>query len=135
MSFNCFDFVGEYTPHVQSMLLVTDRDGLDVLLTKDNWLRCPVEFADAVAIEVESTGAIRDAGYEVDALFSAFLDDREDIDNCTHQDLTWEGKYYGFSINPFESMFTKTKRGAEPGLIEKYTEWAKLEKYTAEDHC
>lgn len=132
---NCLDLIGDISPHVQSMLLATDQVGLDILLTKDNWLRCPDDFFKAVDIEVETTMAIEDAGYGVEPVLSGYLDDREDIESCIHSDQLQQGLYYGFTIHPFETMFTKTKRGADPGLIAKYSQWAMWENYTAEEHC
>lgn len=135
MSFNCQNAQAEYEPHVQGMLLATDQDGLEILLTEDNWLRCPQDMWEAIIVEIEASGAILDAGYSLDALAAGFVEDRADIDRCTHADQTFAGGYHENSIHPLETMFLKTKRVTMPHLMQKYTDWASLDGYYAKEHC
>ncbi|KAI2466222.1 hypothetical protein F4781DRAFT_358423 [Annulohypoxylon bovei var. microspora] len=133
MTINC-----EPAPHVQSMIWATDDVGMKLLLyppanaskpdiygSADDAVAfggCYKEFHQAIHAEVGATGLMRNAGYKVSALMSAFQGDQY-FDECEkHQkDLLFDGKYFGTSLHPYETIFFKANRGIDPPTLDLLT--------------
>lgn len=67
MSYNCKAHL-QYPKHVQSMLLATDRMGMDILLEKSKMAKCAKDMDEAVEVEVTLSPTIVDYGYKVNLL-------------------------------------------------------------------
>lgn len=167
------------------MLWATDRVGLETLLYPSEELvenftdslpphdpnervpemwspginSCPHEYWKAVAVEVYSTPLIKAAGYEVDAMMSAYrgfgdaLARGEEVDLAVGsgeklrtgtgyesicketRDPLFEGDYWGTTIHPFDTVFAKTNRGANMETIERLTQWTAGRAYSSYDVC
>ena len=70
MSFNCRPRIRH--KHLQSMVMATDRIGMDVLLDKGPLGKCNMNWTEAVNSEAAITDAIFGAGYKVIQLFHYF---------------------------------------------------------------
>ncbi|KAI4197262.1 MAG: hypothetical protein LQ350_006035 [Teloschistes chrysophthalmus] len=109
MSFNCAPF----DRHVQSMILATDRVGLDILLDPESkaFATCPNGHKEAVDVEIGITTAIKKAGYKVDAMMQEFQAQDTFADTCTGEDRNYEGAYdngvknAGMSLHPFVNAY------------------------------
>ncbi|KAL9582984.1 MAG: hypothetical protein Q9212_002980, partial [Teloschistes hypoglaucus] len=127
MSFNCAPF----DRHVQSMILATDRVGLDILLDPASkaFATCPNGHKEAVEVEVGITTAIKKAGYKVDAMMQEFQAQDTFADTCTGEDRNYEGAYdngvknAGMSLHPYEMLFFKANRGISAKLVDHLTMW------------
>ncbi|KAI1077088.1 hypothetical protein F5B20DRAFT_281420 [Whalleya microplaca] len=126
------------SPHVQSMIWATDSVGMELLLyppteasQEDNYGTandtvafggCYEEFHQAIHAEVGATRAIQNAGYEVEAMMSAFQG-QEYFAECPQHpmDLLYEGQYFGTSIHPYETIFFKANRGIAPNTLDLLT--------------
>ena len=106
-----------YIPHVQSMMMVTDRIGLQIGVDS-NIFSGNTESRDST-IEQKELGysvEILRRKYNINAILSKFAD----LDYRIYQNHTlnarnnnfgdpwWEGAYFGQTIDPFEAMFIKT---------------------------
>ncbi|KAK6333977.1 hypothetical protein TWF696_002488 [Orbilia brochopaga] len=131
MSFNCRAPGG---PHVQSMIMATDRIGVQILL-RDVITHCFSGWDDAVTGEMNITQAIRKAGYSVTAFMTAFSSDKDYPDTCEHGDILWNDKYYETNIHPYEMMFQKANRDIYPKQLEMLTEWHDKMKYSSQKFC
>ncbi|KAI1505282.1 hypothetical protein F5X99DRAFT_368890 [Biscogniauxia marginata] len=124
--------------HVQSMIWATDDVGMDILLdppasasTPDAWGTvndtvafggCYTEFNKAIHAEIGATAAIRNAGYAISAMMSAFQG-MEYIEQCDKHpvDLLFNGNYFGTNIHPYETMFIKANRNIDPVTLDLLT--------------
>ncbi|KAF8854336.1 hypothetical protein BDZ45DRAFT_747595 [Acephala macrosclerotiorum] len=174
-------------PHIQSMFWALNRAGLETLLYPSEELlekfkaslppydpnqpvpemwspginSCPHEYWKAVAVEVYSTALVKAAGYEVDAMMSAYrgfgdaLARGEEVDLgggpvqmgtmrtgagyesiCKESlDPLLEKQYWGTTIHPFDTVFAKTNRGSNMGTIERLTQWTAGRQYSSYDVC
>lgn len=131
MSFNCRAPGG---PHVQSMIMATDRIGIKIL-TRDVINRCFQGWDDAVNGEMNITKAIRKEGYSVTAFMTAFSSDENYPDTCEHGDILWNDRYYETNIHPYEMMFQKANRDIYPKQLKMLTEWHDKAKYSSQPFC
>jgi hypothetical protein len=144
MTGNCWP-----TFHVQSMIWATDIIGLDLLLNPPagpsksgedqpaGINRCFAGWENAVAGEVEASGIITRAGYNIDVMMAAFhgYDYIEKCDPNKNGDVLWNNAYEGTNIHPYDTMFMKTNRNIDPAMVEKLTAWTDGSKYSSWDHC
>ncbi|KAI0388024.1 hypothetical protein F5Y04DRAFT_16328 [Hypomontagnella monticulosa] len=125
-------------PHIQSMIWATDSVGMELLLyppanssETDQYGTlhdsvalggCYNEFRQAIHAEIGATSVIRNAGYKVSAMMSAFQGDNY-FDECSKhpQDLLFHGNYFGTNLHPYETMFFKANRGIDPTTLELLT--------------
>ncbi|KAF3906015.1 hypothetical protein ABW21_db0205255 [Orbilia brochopaga] len=131
MSFNCRAPGG---PHVQSMIMATDRTGIQILL-RDVIHHCFRDWNDAVSGEMNITQAIRKEGYSVTAFMTAFASDEDYPDTCEHGDILWNDRYYETNIHPYEMMFQKANRDIYPQQLKMLTEWHDKMKYSSQKFC
>ncbi|KAL8283577.1 hypothetical protein RQP46_005680 [Phenoliferia psychrophenolica] len=123
------------------MIFATDQIGIKVLLDERNTYSlssCPNAYDDAVQVEIHATGHIRDAGYGVDVMMQEFQSSQDGSywDSCSHDDfVALEGTYFGGNVHPYETLFTKTKRGVSGELVGKLTEWTDKSGYSSFDYC
>lgn len=149
-------------PHIQSMIWATDRIGIETLLyptvAQMRRLRtslksmktdtpvpdmespginsCPSEYWKAVAVEVYASPLIKAAGYNIDAMMTAFHANPNYQDECADvQDVLYEDKYFGINIHPYDTIFAKANRGTNALTLQKYTDWMDESKYSSYDHC
>ncbi|KAI1379563.1 hypothetical protein F4677DRAFT_409685 [Hypoxylon crocopeplum] len=126
-------------PHVQSMIWATDDVGMELLLyppanaskpdiygtARDTvaFGGCYKEFHQAIHAEIGATGVIRNAGYKVSAMMSAFQGEQY-LDKCREhpKDLLFDGRYFGTNIHPYETIFFKANRGIDPVTLELLTQ-------------
>src|SRR4051812_19386310 len=119
-------------PHVQSMLFATDSVGMSILLDpalahsvrrKDNFggeddptglTICPDTFKKAIHAEVAMTDLIQSQGYDVDVLLTSFHSVNSSASYCDEMgrpdDVLYEGRYFGTSVHPYETVFLKANR-------------------------
>ncbi|KAK6355865.1 hypothetical protein TWF718_000244 [Orbilia javanica] len=128
MSFNCID-----PPHIQSMIFATDRIGLKLLLTEIS--TCFSKIQSAMEAETHSTGAVQAGGYNVTAFMTAFSSDKDYAHTCTHEDILYDGAYYGGTLHPYEGMFQKANRDLAPQQLEMLTKWHRQSGYSSWDAC
>ena len=114
--------------HVQSMIIATDSIGLDILLKGDTanqrefineWgfnqyslvgmSACAKNYADAVSAEVSLTNLILKANYSVEVLMTAATR-RGYYEDCENDSVLHVDKYFGTSLHPYETVFTKVSR-------------------------
>lgn len=130
-------------PHVQSMLWATDAVGMDILISPeyahavgfdDKWGQagdpvglsiCPASMPEAIHTEVAATSLITSQGYDVDVMMAAYGPASSPDEYCRNgqlEDVLYEGKYYGSSIHPYETVFIKANRNISPDLLSRMTE-------------
>ncbi|KAI1386704.1 uncharacterized protein F4822DRAFT_324685 [Hypoxylon trugodes] len=122
-------------PHVQSMIWATDNIGMEFLLyppsnsseldpygTANDTVAfggCYEEFHQAIHAEVGATSVIRNAGYQISAMMSAFQGEQY-LDKCDEhpKDLLYDGKYFGTNLHPYDTIFFKANRGIDPTTLD-----------------
>jgi hypothetical protein len=132
MTMNCR---GDLPRHVQSMILATDSLGLATLLTPDGIDNCPQDMNQAVYFETKLTSLIKANGYKVSVMMAMGNSYEGWVDDCAQGDVTVPGAYDGTNIHPYETMFVKTKRGADPKTLELLTKWHDGSNYSSYDYC
>lgn len=115
--------------------LATDQTGLSILTAERLWQKCAETEADYLDVAVDTSSAVIDAGYELDALYRGWLSDKRQIDTCVHPDPFVPGNYFDFLIHPFETMFVPTGPGSESLMREQYTKWAAKANYSSTEYC
>ncbi|KAI0007076.1 hypothetical protein F4779DRAFT_526671 [Xylariaceae sp. FL0662B] len=126
------------SPHVQSMIWATDSVGMELLLyppaeasqedaygTENDTVAfggCYEVFPQAIHAEIGATRAIRNAGYEVSAMMSAFQGE-EYFGECDQHpaDVLYNGQYFGTNVHPYETIFFKANRGVDPTTLDLLT--------------
>lgn len=147
--------------HLQSMILATDRIGLEILLFPSKSLTkkfrdaigdavylpvpkmahpginsCPVGYWDAVSMEVHSTGLLQTAGYQVDTMMMAYHKEKDYQQHCGGWgDVQGPHQYFGINLHPYDTMFTKTNRHLDELTIKLYTEWVDGAGYKSYESC
>ena len=121
--------------HVQSMILATDSIGLGTLLTPDGIDNCPQDMNQAVWFETRLTSLVKAKGYTVSVMMAMGNSYEGWVDACANGDVTVTGAYDGANIHPYETMFVKTKRGADPMTLELLTRWHDGSNYSSYDYC
>lgn len=125
-----------FSNHVQSMVLATDRIGLETLLKGDDDKNEPVDFShgfnwqslkglsfcatnkfSAIEVEVSLTNVIRKAGYKVAVLMTEASSSENYYEECPGGG--WEG------VHPYEIVFVKANFNykLDYPLIQRMTEW------------
>lgn len=132
MTMNCR---GDLPRHVQSMILATDSLGLATLLTPGGIDNCPQDMNQAVYFETKLTSLIKANGYTVSVMMAMGNSYEGWVDDCAQGDVTVAGAYDETNIHPYETMFVKTKRGADPKTLELLTRWHDGSNYSSYDFC
>ena len=132
MTMNCRS---DLPRHVQSMILATDSLGLATLLTPGGIDNCPQDMNQAVYSETRLTSLIKADGYKVSVMMAMGNSYEGWVDDCAQGDVTVPGAYGGTNIHPYETMFVKTKRGADPKMLELLTKWHNGSNYSSYDYC
>tara|TARA_B100001027_G_scaffold112127_1_gene77377 strand:+ start:92 stop:841 length:750 start_codon:yes stop_codon:yes gene_type:complete len=108
--------------HVQSMMFCTDKIGLEILKKNIFHLK-PLEYENIykknrknfiTQFEIGMSKHIIKNDFQIAALYSC------DIKKHKTGDVWYNNKYYGTTINPFETMFIKKNR-IDSKLIDYYT--------------
>ncbi|KAJ6262555.1 hypothetical protein Dda_3366 [Drechslerella dactyloides] len=135
MTANCKPWGRSIRPHLQSMILATDRTGISILLN-GVISQCFTKHEDAVQGEMNITTAITTAGYTVSAFMTAFSQDAGGyMHHCEHDDVLYEDHYYGMSLHPYETMFQKANRDINPLQLKLLTEWHDRSGYSSQPVC
>jgi len=101
------------TPHVQSMVMVADNIGLKLGLKATVFARRSNKDTIISVSEVGFSTAILKANFNIDCLAELLhgIDYRKKIvAPFEFDDVTYDNRYGGFSIHPFETIFSKTNR-------------------------
>ncbi|CAD0097090.1 unnamed protein product, partial [Aureobasidium mustum] len=128
MTYNCAHNDG-YPPHVQSMIMATDKLGMAAILPK---LKCFENMASAVNEgETQITRWIHEAGYGTYAMMSSFTayggveSDKVYLEHCTGSDVLYSGEHNGTSLHPYDTI----------KVIDQLTEYVDLSGYSSYDRC
>lgn len=120
-------------PHVQSMLLTTDRIGLQIGINQGIFQlgQTPLTKGEISANkEIQYSTEILNAGYNIGCLLRAYqgIDFRKS--SFHHQTICLFElfSYYGMAIHPYEVIFPKItgdahQSGHQQYMIDKYTSW------------
>ncbi|KAI2621240.1 hypothetical protein GGR54DRAFT_600647 [Hypoxylon sp. NC1633] len=132
MTANCFP-----RQHIQSMIWATDGVGMELLLyppanasqpdmygNENDTVAfggCYEEFHQAIHAEIGATSVVRDAGYKVSAMMSAFQE--QYFEQCEQHpiDMLLDKAYFGTNIHPYETIFFKANRGIDPITLDLLT--------------
>jgi len=124
-TFNCRDSLDQHKPHLQSMILATDRIGLRILLGN---FRCFERKIDAIAeAELTNYPSIVGAGFDVHVFMDQFQLDRTDVSHCDHG--------VPRKVHPFEVIFIKTSPTIVPEIVEEATAFVDASNYDSRTHC
>lgn len=140
MTLNC-----KPRPHVQSMILATDKIGMSMMLDPEKaraasvddefgkstdpvaFAGCYAGYKEAVHAEIGTTSVIQAAGYKVDVLMTAMHSEKTPEEFCRANpdagDLLFNGRYFGSNVHPYETVFIKANRDVDTKLLDKMTEW------------
>ena len=98
-------------PHVQSMLLVTDNIGFEIGMRAKVFAHRKDKWDIVMSSEVGFSRAILEAGFNIDCaaelLHGYDYRNKKDVPN-RFSNVCEVKKYGGFSIHPFETMFSQT---------------------------
>ncbi len=100
-------------PHVQSMLMVTDDIGLTCGLKAQVFARRLDKGAVINVSEVGFSSAVLSNGFNIDCAAELLHGHDFRLKQCIPlkwNDITFDGRYDGFSVHPFETIFSKTNR-------------------------
>ncbi len=104
-------------PHVQSMLMITDEVGLDTGMKARVFARRLDKLHIIRVSEAGFSTAVLAAGFNIDCLCQLLhgRDYRVHYSKRAHplglmDDVTFDHRYDGHSIHPFETIFSKTNR-------------------------
>lgn len=61
--------------------------------------------------------------------------DREHCADTGNADHAFEGRYFGFNLHPYETIFAKANRDLNPVMLGKLTEWHLGMNYSSYDYC
>ncbi|KAI1502293.1 hypothetical protein F5X99DRAFT_427427 [Biscogniauxia marginata] len=123
--------------HIQFKIWATDSVGMELLLypppiQKDTHSRivalggCYRNIQRANHAEVEATAIIKNAGYEVATLTSAFHKSKDHEKECISHpidDILGDKQYYGTNIHPYETIFIEANRDVDPATVKRLAEW------------
>jgi hypothetical protein len=117
------------TPHVQSMMLCTDRVGLDIIYPSIISANHDLTLLETVILkEIGASLAILKAGYNITCILKPYQVDYQVVTNChinayngAKGDPWWNHAYFGRSLTPFETIFFKTNRGVTEDVLEQAT--------------
>ncbi|KAF3765025.1 hypothetical protein M406DRAFT_356769 [Cryphonectria parasitica EP155] len=145
------------SPHVQSMLLATDRVGMKILLDPTyaysvpldtppwggaelpvGYSVCYSDYAQAVHAEIGMARLIRSQGFEVDVMLTSVhaYTPKEYCEVLGPQsDHLGAGNYFGSNVHPYELIFAKANRGIDDALLDHLTEWHYTMNDTSWDKC
>lgn len=143
--------------HVQSMLFATDDIGMSILLNPDlahsvkqtdHWgtpddpvglTICFDTLFKAVHSEIGITELIRSQGYEVDVMLTSFHAAKEPTTYCEENnnpdDVLYDGKYFGTTVHPYETVFMKANRGIGDTTLSVLTKWHLARSVSSWDTC
>jgi hypothetical protein len=150
--------------HVQSMVLATDRIGIEILLagnetdssseTDPRYMEyylgnpeslvglsgCPASKFHAVSAEISLTHLIRRRGYKVTVLMTSAISDAMPKTDSDNNGAHLEANSYNLaSVHPYEIVFIKARAGWENSmdnkLLNKITEWHDKLNYSSWQVC
>jgi hypothetical protein len=120
------------SPHVQSMVMATDRSGLEIGIKNRIFVQDEPQLTLLETIhqkEVRFSTVILNAGYNIGCMLRAYngVDFRKD--KRTTEGVFKSHEYYGMNVHPYEVIFPKisTKNlTVEENiyLVDHYTNWA-----------
>ena len=117
--------LGLIVSHIQSMSFGIDRVALNLLLKTSVFNPISIVKFDnnndkmkyVLTHEVEMTLQLKNAGYDIKPFQLSIFDDFH-----LTEDINYEEKYFGITLNPLEVMFIKTNR-IYNGYVKNYTDW------------
>lgn len=129
------------TPHVQSMVMCMDQRGLAVYREEEVFLSKDRYISKGQLIhkhEIRGSTALLKRGYNLDCLLTAFqgkdwrLPSQEFLPHKPiHNDLWGDRRYFGYNLNPYETVFFKTNRTYDRKftIMPLLTEWYENQEY------
>ncbi|KAK6541814.1 hypothetical protein TWF694_007595 [Orbilia ellipsospora] len=133
MTYNCKPRRQEVHPHIQSMILATDRTGISLLLPILS--ECFTSHMRAIYAEGNSTRAMWNAGFTATALMTSFSSKENYAHECNHTDVLGGGAYYGMAVHPYETIFMKANRNYGQRVLDRFTEWTDEAGYSSYEVC
>ncbi|EPS40676.1 hypothetical protein H072_5474 [Dactylellina haptotyla CBS 200.50] len=133
ITYNCKPARKEVHPHIQSMILATDSEGMRLLLPVLSG--CPTSHMKAIYAEGNSTRAIWGGGYTVTAFMTAFASKEDYVKVCQHGDVLGAHSYYGMAVHPYETIFAKANRHYGQRELDLYSDWADQAGYSSYEVC
>ena len=116
------------SPHIQSMILCTDRQGLDIIYPKVINEQRLDKIQTILQKEIITSKTLLDNGYNIACILSGYnydfrkLENRLINSNNGHNGDPWYNhSFFGNTIHPYESIFFKTNRGVNPEILESLT--------------
>ncbi|KAI1393498.1 uncharacterized protein F4822DRAFT_439572 [Hypoxylon trugodes] len=128
--------------HIPSMIWATDTLGMELLLNLREdasasntasgngqvaaFQGCYSNKEQAFNGEVEATAIIKKAGYEVDALMTAFHASQDYEEYCAKDpvgDVLEDKQYNNTDAHPYETIFIKATRDTDPVTVGRLTDW------------
>jgi hypothetical protein len=126
-------------PIVQSMFLVTDRVGINLLIRNGIFTNNDGDATKETVIfnrEVRASQLVLNEGFHVDSLDLPHMKRAlQPLKRDTLGDIIQPGSYYGHTIEPLDSCFFKTNRGCSAGALERSMRLADHKRSTAADRC
>lgn len=132
ISINCY--IGPFvfpipSPHVQSMLLCTDKKGLEIIYPSIiNEYRLD-KLQTIFQKEITLSKTILASGYNISCMLPGFNVDFRKLENCYINsnngfsgDPWYPNAFFGNTIIPSDGIFFKTNRGLNEGLLQKMTD-------------
>lgn len=126
-------------PIVQSMMLATDKIGLELLIDNEIFTGNDEDVTKEAVIfgrEIPASKTILDAGFSVDCL--AVTHGKHSLSALRHDasgDIVYPGRYWGHTLEPLDTCFFKTNRGCSAGALERSMQLADYKRSTAADRC
>ncbi|KAF3931997.1 hypothetical protein ABW20_dc0103089 [Dactylellina cionopaga] len=133
MSYNCKPRRTEVHPHVQSMILTTDRIGIKNILPILS--ECFTTHMTAIYAEGNMTRAMWNKGYTVTAMMTSFASREHYTKECNHTDVLGAHAYYGMAVHPYETIFQKANRNYSQIVLDRYTQWTDSAAYSSYEVC
>lgn len=119
-------------PHVQSMILVTDRIGLEIGLNKQIFTKeikpTTNKWTEIILNkEVRYSTEILNAGFNINCLLKEFngIDYRNLKGPLNNINPFLPKQYFGQDIHPYEAIFCKYNNGAKNPYVDRYTSTVK----------
>jgi hypothetical protein len=120
-------------PHVQSMLMATDKIGLSIGLNNNIFKQHePImdKYTIIITKEIDFSTHIINAGYNIACMLHVYknIDFRDKTKYKVDGDLLYNQAYFDMSVHPLEMIFFKTNRQIAELTLQRYTSWYNINK-------
>lgn len=108
---------------------------LATLLKPDSIENCPADMDQAVRVETRLTSPVKANGYYVALMIALGNSFGRWAEECGNGDITVPGAYEERTYTPYETIFMKTKQGADPKTLELPTKCHDGSTCSSYDNC